>query len=169
MIARITHKTPREEVSRRTRTFDVVGWVRARRLQWAGHILRMHHSRMVHRAVQYLHSHSKVGDILMDVPKGFSWGELIVMASNRDAWRERVRSLKRDSGVVVAMNDKIPGDSVRCIPAQKPKVSTNSDYKAIAMRRYIRHGEHVEFFKPNTGKRKRGRHHQRKERTSKWK
>ena len=33
MISRITHKTIREEVIRRTRTFDVIRWIRARFLQ----------------------------------------------------------------------------------------------------------------------------------------
>ena len=39
LITRITGKSIREEASRRTRTFDVVAWIRSRRLQWVGHIL----------------------------------------------------------------------------------------------------------------------------------
>ena len=50
MVARITGRSAREEASRRTRTFDVVTWIRARRLQWVGHILRMDPTRLVHQA-----------------------------------------------------------------------------------------------------------------------
>ena len=77
LISRITQKTPHEEASRRTRTFDVVRWIRSRRLQWVGHILRMCPSRMVHKAAKYIHEHKSEGDLLMDVPVGYSWTELM--------------------------------------------------------------------------------------------
>ena len=40
MVSRITGKSAHEEASKRTLTFDVVASIRARRLQWVGHILR---------------------------------------------------------------------------------------------------------------------------------
>ena len=40
MVSVITGKSPHLEASAKWRAFDLVRWVRARRLQWAGHILR---------------------------------------------------------------------------------------------------------------------------------
>ena len=70
------------------RTFDVVIWIRARRLQWVGHILRIDPVRMVHQAAAYIHANRKEGDLMMDVPVRYSWPELIKMAANRDGWRK---------------------------------------------------------------------------------
>lgn len=44
MVSRITGRTIREEVDR-DKTFDLVRWIRVRRLRWLGHILRMHPDR----------------------------------------------------------------------------------------------------------------------------
>lgn len=41
MMSVITGKTPHQEASSKWRTFDLVRWVRGRRLQWLIHILRM--------------------------------------------------------------------------------------------------------------------------------
>ena len=68
MMSRITGKTIREEVSRKTRTFDVVDHILSRRLQWVGHILLMKEGRLVHQAVRYMYEHRKDGDLLMDAP-----------------------------------------------------------------------------------------------------
>ena len=60
MVSRIAGKSVHEEASKRTLTFDVVVRIRARRLQWVGHILRMKsddegNHLMVHKAVQYIY------------------------------------------------------------------------------------------------------------------
>ena len=39
MVTHITGKTRHEEASADTRTFDIVAWVRARRLSWLGQII----------------------------------------------------------------------------------------------------------------------------------
>ena len=41
MMSVITSKTPRVEVTKDTCTFDLLRWIRTRRFQWIGHILRM--------------------------------------------------------------------------------------------------------------------------------
>ena len=41
VVSVITSKTLHQEASATSRTFNLVSWVRARRLQWLGHILRM--------------------------------------------------------------------------------------------------------------------------------
>ena len=66
LVSHITGKSTHEEASKRTRTFDLVACVRARRLQWMGHILRMDPKRLVHKAVHYLFDNKSEGDILMD-------------------------------------------------------------------------------------------------------
>ena len=50
ILTNITGKTIKEEATAATTTFNILKWVRARRLQWIGHILRL-----------------PEGDILMDV------------------------------------------------------------------------------------------------------
>ena len=82
MLHRITGKSIREEASHDTRTFDLVRWVRARRTQWLGHILRMDESRMVHKAVKLMHASRAPGDLLMDAPD-YSWEELKRFASSK--------------------------------------------------------------------------------------
>ena len=51
MMSTITGNTPREEATKKTQTFDLVKWIRARRLQWLGHILRMGPERTLKRAI----------------------------------------------------------------------------------------------------------------------
>ena len=72
LVSRITRKSAHEEASKRTRTFDVVSWIRARRLQWVGQILRMDPSRMVYKAAQHIHENRMEGDLLMEVPCNYS-------------------------------------------------------------------------------------------------
>ena len=95
MLSIITGKSQHEEASESTRTVDLVRWIRARRLQWLGHILRMDDSRLIKKAVQHLFEEpAQVGDFLMDAPQASSWDELCERAKHREAWRTRVRELK---------------------------------------------------------------------------
>ena len=95
MLSIITGKTPHQEASAKWRTFDLVAWIRARRLQWVGHILRMGPERMVKQAVFELFKAPTEGNLLMDVPAVESWRELCIRAQNKEAWRERVRCLRQ--------------------------------------------------------------------------
>ena len=105
MIHRITDKTIHEEASGDTRTFDIIAWIRARRLQWLGHILRMKpdvngNERLLHLAVRHMHQEREQGDLLDDAPN-FEWGELKKLADNRDAWRAMVHRLREGNGVEI--------------------------------------------------------------------
>lgn len=94
MVTAITGQSPREECTPCTRTFDIVRNIRARRLQWVGHILRMDWGRLVHKAVRCIYEDRSEGDILMDIPECNSWWELMEIAGDRDKWRGLVRKLK---------------------------------------------------------------------------
>ena len=54
------HTSTREEAGR-DKIFDLVRWIRVRRLRKLGHSLRIHPDRMIHKVVRYLLS---PGDIL---------------------------------------------------------------------------------------------------------
>ena len=95
MLSIITGKTPHQEASAKWRTFDLVAWIRARRLQWLGHILRMGSERKIKQAVFELFKAQTEGNLLMDAPVVDSWKELCTRAMYKEAWRERVRCLRQ--------------------------------------------------------------------------
>ena len=94
MLVHVTGRTHQEEASSSSTTFDVVTWVRALRLKWAGHILRMPKERLVHQAAKHLYDNPQHGCLLMDVPKTESWEKLLAVAKDRDGWRTLVRQMK---------------------------------------------------------------------------
>ena len=95
MLSVITGKTAHEEASPATRTFDLVMWIRARRLAWAGHILRMGTERRLKQALFEMFKAPQEGDMLMDVPERESWRGLCTYACDREYWRTRVRAMKQ--------------------------------------------------------------------------
>ena len=68
--------TIKEEAQKEGKIYDIVAGVRATRLRWLEHILRMPEHRMVHKDVKLLYDHRAEGDLLMDVPVTGSWEEL---------------------------------------------------------------------------------------------
>ena len=84
MISVVTGKTPHQETSEDDRTFDLVRWIRARRLQWLGHILRMGSERSLKRAVFVMFKSPREGDLMMDAPHHDSWRELMKHAADRE-------------------------------------------------------------------------------------
>ena len=68
MVSIITGKTVREE-SAVGKSFDLVKWVRARKLQWLGHILRMGPERKLKQAIFVMLKARQAGDMLMDAPE----------------------------------------------------------------------------------------------------
>ncbi len=95
MLSVISDKTQHEEASVETRTFDLIMWVRARRLQWLGHILRMGTERKLKQAVFELFKAPSPGDLLMDAPTRQSWYELQAYAADKEYWKARVRKMRQ--------------------------------------------------------------------------
>ena len=92
MMARITKREIKEEASV-GKTFDLVKWIRARRLKWVGQILRMEDSRMLKQALHQIYEHRQEGDLLMDTPR-VSWKRLKVLAKDEKTWQSRVRGVR---------------------------------------------------------------------------
>ena len=108
MVSIITGNTVREEASD-GKLFDLVKWIRARRLQWLGHILRMTKERKIKQAIFMMFKTPQPGDMLMDAPKTDSWRELCTYALDRDYWRARVRSLRQPRVTVSMGSHHEPG------------------------------------------------------------
>ena len=70
-------------------------WIRARRLQWLGHILRLGPERLIKQAVFEMYKNRQDGDLMMDAPETRSWRQLTNYAADRDYWRTRVRRMKQ--------------------------------------------------------------------------
>ena len=102
MVSKITGKSIREEASE-GKTFDLVKWIRARKLQWLGHILRMGKERKVKQAIFVMFRSPQQGDMLMDAPATDSWYELCAYALDREYWRARVRALRQPSITTVTL------------------------------------------------------------------
>ena len=94
MVSTISGRTAHEEAST-GKTFDVVKWIRSRRLQWIGHILRLDNERQIKQAVFEMYKNPTKGDLLMDAPTTSSWRELRKYAMDREYWRTRVRKMKQ--------------------------------------------------------------------------
>ena len=83
MMTHITDKTIKEEVSASTRTFNILRWIRERRLKWLGHILRMPDFRLVKLAIRVQHNRGNCGNLLMDIPGNYNFEALCRLAGNR--------------------------------------------------------------------------------------
>ena len=98
-----SHGTPKSAILPTSPTFDILRWIRARHLQWLGHILRLPEmmqrdgtecERLLKSAVQHICDYHTDGDILMDAPAAESWEDLLNQAADRDAWKARVKALR---------------------------------------------------------------------------
>ena len=156
MVSRITGKSPHEEASKWTRTFNVVASIRARRLQWVGHILRMKpdskgNHRMVYKAMQFIYDNRQEGDLLMDVPATQEWGSLLNLAAERKRWRRMVYEVKGEvESVITSVTpptiDKVERFKLTLPQRSAPKPTTTAEARAIAA--YRARDEREMFFRP---------------------
>jgi hypothetical protein len=94
VLSWMTKKSVREEASSRTRSFDLVNWIRVRRLKFLGRVLRMEKTRPVHRLVKYKYANRLEGDFLSDAPNTDSFENLIDIAKNKTEWGQVISALK---------------------------------------------------------------------------
>ena len=86
-LSRISGKSIHEEASVRTRTFDLVGSIRKRRMKWLGHILRMPNERLVKHAARRQYEMAREGNLFADTPQHLSYDELEAVTQNRKWWK----------------------------------------------------------------------------------
>ena len=87
MLARIMGTSIRAEARSVTSHFDLVKDVRARRLKWAGGILRMDSNRLLHKAIESQLAMGVQGGLLMDAPQGIPLNELKVLVRDKTLWK----------------------------------------------------------------------------------
>ena len=110
MLSHITGNNRHYEASADTTTFNLLLWIRARRLRWLGHILRLpdkrwkktskgkimvQEERLIKKAIRHILEFRQYGDMLMDIEPNVSWTALVQMAQDRVEWKLRVRKMKR--------------------------------------------------------------------------
>ena len=83
MVSVITGRTVRAEAIS-GKTFDLVKWIRVRKLQCFGNILRMDPERMLRQAIYEMYKVPQTGDMLMDAPETETWKELRAYVRDRD-------------------------------------------------------------------------------------
>ena len=83
----------------RNPTFDLVGFLRAGRLRWVGHVIRLPEHRLLRKVMlRHVEGGRKPGSIMMDVPPGLSEEQLIALAGDHGPgghkqWDNLVREL----------------------------------------------------------------------------
>ena len=98
-VAFILDKEIREEY--KTPTFDLVARIRARRLKWAGELLRREVTFLPRKvALAELEAYpprGQAGGIFMDAPKVSTTAELVAAAKDTAEWRKLVEAIHMPS------------------------------------------------------------------------
>ena len=108
MLSVITGKTIRQEAIEESCTFNLVRAIRARRLQWLGHILRLDEDRLLSKAIRLMYEGRSEGDLLMDAPVTKTWEELRHWARDRKKWRSRVQGIRSGTRVRITKGVFVP-------------------------------------------------------------
>ena len=95
MLSHITGRSIHEEATSISTTFDIITWIRSRRLKWVGHILRLNDEKLIKRTLKHIHDNKQEGDITMDTPN-LEWKALQHYTTDRSRWRHHnVLNLKQ--------------------------------------------------------------------------
>jgi hypothetical protein len=100
-LAMITGREIREEY--KTPSFDLLGCVRARRLKWAGQLLRAPESYLPRRTalaeLERYGGQGQPGGIFQDAPKGVTVKELVELAKSQTLWGVLVAEVRGEVSV----------------------------------------------------------------------
>ena len=139
MVSIISGKTPKQEASRKWRTFDLIAWIRARRLQWAGEILRLQSTdRKIKQAAFEMYKDPQDGDLLMDVPKAESWRQLLKFAADKEGWQDKVRALKQPRLRTVNRQSRF---EMKAPNKKKAEPTASAKYRARDSRQMLFHSK----------------------------
>ena len=84
-LAAITGRSVYDET--REPTFNLIDHLRARRIRWVGHVLRMDSDRPAKQAIMTMQPPYTPGSVLDDAPPHTSLEELCELAQNKEDWR----------------------------------------------------------------------------------
>jgi ribonuclease HI len=93
-------------------TFDLVGFLRAGRLRWVGHVIRLPEHRLLRKVMlRHVEGGRKPGSIMMDVPTGLSEAQLIDLAGTHGPdghleWDNLVRKLQGKTPRAATQHEK---------------------------------------------------------------
>ena len=90
MLSRFTHEDTHEEVSPRTRTFDLVGDIRRRRMIFLGKILRMEGDRLVKLTTTVQRNQQLQGDMFDDLPEELEYTDICRLTQDPKMWSQLI-------------------------------------------------------------------------------
>ena len=100
MLFHITgHTKHEEELDHHIITFNLIWWIRARRMKWLDHILRLKNDRngnerLVKQTVKRIHEHTCEGDLLMDLDDNISWTDMLTQEKKQRHMMNRVAKMR---------------------------------------------------------------------------
>ena len=134
MLSHITGRSPQDEASKHSTTFNIISWIRARRLRWVGHILRLHDEKKPHegqrllfQTAKHIFEHPQDGDLMMDAPTD-DWQDLLIKAKDRQSWRQLVNATKCSTAPKrKEAQPRTEGPTTRSQTTQRKKAAESSD------------------------------------------
>ena len=86
-LSRFSGKSPHQEASAYTRSYDLVSAVQSRRRKWLGHLLRLKGNRLVKLATAVQHGQQAAGNLFQGIPPQLTYQQVHALAQDRDGWR----------------------------------------------------------------------------------
>ena len=133
-MSRITGRTAHQEASRRTQTYDILTAIKARKVQWLGHVLRLPDARLVKHAVRVQFENGMLNNLLQDAPITETFEELVAATCGAGSAQKKVESDEgenqyRPCRTSKGMHRTLVWDGRRCgmgRPAANPRSCKNS-------------------------------------------
>ena len=124
MLSHITGKDKHTEVTADITTFNIIVWIRARRLRWVGHSMRLQHNnngepRQIKETLRMIFDNRQPGDLLMDV-EDITWEALQKSTNDRDTWKTKVQLNYQPPKTNISGNDTpTTNTTIHLLPEKK--------------------------------------------------